>query len=208
MSGKNVWDVLNHNLFFVKNAVAKREAKTSDKLDVYDPESRQILLECREPNIGVLTKIARLIGGRHDEGTAFNFVASIPDNKEQVLRIVRGNSTLSFGGPAVKISDQWDSLLGKLKKKNFALGLKFIFIPEKQGETFILEIKGHEIFCNDKKVAGFLRSNSDFFKDGKFDFALSIIPEVPANSQIRQVLLAFALARHRIIIRTSLPIPI
>jgi hypothetical protein len=118
MSENNVWNILNRNLFFVKNAVAKREAKTSDKLDVYDPESRQILLECREPNIGVLTKIARLIGGRHDEGTAFNFVASIPNSKEQVLRIVRGNSTLSLGGPVVKISDQWDSLLGKLKKKN------------------------------------------------------------------------------------------
>jgi hypothetical protein len=208
MSDKNVWDILNRNLFFVKNAVAKREAKTSDKLDVYDPESHQIILECREPNIGALTKIARLIGGRHDEGTSFNFVASIPDSKEQVLRIVRGNSTLSFGGPAVKISDQWDSLLGKLKKKNFALGLKFTFVPEKQGETFILEIKGHEIFCDDKKVAAFLRWDSGFFKESKIDYAFSISEEVPANSQIRQVLLAFALAKHRIILRTSIPIPI
>jgi len=56
MSEKNVWDILNRNLFFVKNVVAKREAKTSDKFDVYDPESLQILLECREPDIGILTK--------------------------------------------------------------------------------------------------------------------------------------------------------
>jgi hypothetical protein len=66
MSEKNVWEILNRNLFFVKNAVARSEAKTSDKLDVYDPESRQVLLECREPDIGILTKIARLCGGRHD----------------------------------------------------------------------------------------------------------------------------------------------
>jgi hypothetical protein len=147
-----------------------------------------------------LTKIARLCGGRHDTGTGFNLVASIPGSKEQVLRIARGNATLSFGGPAVKISDRWDSLLGKLKKKKLTLGLKFTFVPEKQGETFILQIKGGEIFCDDKKVAAFSKWNSDFFKENKFDYALSISQEVPANSQIRQVLLAVAFAKHRIII--------
>jgi len=199
MSEKNIWDVLNRNLFFVKDAVKRSEAKTSDKLDVYDPESRQILLECREPNIGVLTKIARLCGGRHDQGTAFNLVASIPGSNEQALRIVRGNATLSFGGPIVKISDHWDSLLGILKKKKLSLGTKFTFVPEKQGESFILEIKAGEIFSDDKKVAHFAKWNSDFFKENKFNYAFSISQEVPANSQIRQVLLAVAFAQHRII---------
>ena len=32
---ESVWDVLNRNLFFVKDAVKKSEAKTSDKLDLY-----------------------------------------------------------------------------------------------------------------------------------------------------------------------------
>jgi hypothetical protein len=57
VSEKTIGDILNRNLFFVKNAVEKLEAKTADKLDVYDPESRQILLECREPDIGALTKV-------------------------------------------------------------------------------------------------------------------------------------------------------
>ena len=155
MAEKNIWGVFNRNLFFVKNAVARREAKMADKLDVYDPESRQVLLVCREPNIGILTKMARLIGGRHDKGTKFNLVASIPGNKEQIVRIARGNATLTFGGPAVKIYDQWDSLLGKLEKKKLSLGMKFTFIPDKLGETFVLQIKGGEIFCDDKKVARF-----------------------------------------------------
>jgi len=200
MSEKNIWDILNRNLFFVKNAVERLEAKAADKLDVYDPESRQILLECREPDIGALTKVARFFGGRHDKGTAFNLVASIPGSKEQALRIARGNATLTLGGPAVKISDHRDSLLGKLKKKNFALGTKFTFIAEKQGESFILQIKGGEIFCDDKKVAGISKWNSDFFKEDKFDYAFYIGQEVPANSQIRQVLLAVAFAKHRVIV--------
>lgn len=200
MSEKTIGDILNRNLFFVKNAVEKLEAKTADKLDVYDPESRQILLECREPDIGALTKVARLFGGRHDKGTEFNLVASIPGSKEQALRIARGSATLTFGGPTVKISDHWDSLPGKLKKKNFAIGTKFTFFPEKQGESFLLQIKGGEIFCDDKKVAGISKWNSDFFKENKFDCAFSISQEVPANSQIRQVLLAVAFAKHRVII--------
>lgn len=200
MSEKNIWDVLNRNIFFFKDVVKGREAKTSDKLDVYDPESHQILLECREPDIGVLTKIARLCGGRHDKGTAFNLVASIPGSKDQVLRIAGGNATLSFGSPAVKISDHWDSLLGKLKKKSLTLGTKFTFVPEKQGKTFILQIKAGEIFCDDKKVARFSKWDSDFFKENKFKYAFSISQEVPANSQIRQVLLAVAFAQHRVIV--------
>jgi len=208
MSEKNVWDILNRNLFFVKDAVKGREAKTSDKLDVYDPESRQLLLECREPDIGILTKIARLCGGSHDRGSSFNLVASIPGGNERVLRVVGGNATLSFGGPTVKISDHWDSLLGKLKRKKLSLGTKLAFVPEKQGEPFILEIKGGEIFCDDKKVALFAKYNSGFFIENKFNYAFVISNDVPANSQLRQVLFAVAIAQHRIIVRTTIIIPV
>ena len=204
MPEKNIWEILNRNLFFVKNAVSMREAKTQDKLDVYDPESHEILLECREPDIGLLTKMARLCGGKHDKGTAFNLVAGIPGSNERVLRIARGNATLSFGGPVTKVSDNQDSLIGKLKRKNFSLGEKFDFIPENQGESFILYFKSGEVFCNDKKVATFLRWNSNFFKENKFDYAFSISQEVPTNSQMRQVLLAFGLAQHRIIIKSTI----
>lgn len=200
MSEKNIWDILNRNLFFIKNAIAKREAKTSDKFDVYDSESREVLLEWREPDIGPLTKVARWFGGRHDRGTAFNLVASTLGSKERVLRVTRGNASLSFGSPIVKISDHWDSLLGILKKKNLSFGIKFTFAPEKQGESFLLQIDGDEIFCDDKQVAIICKWDSAFFKEGKFDYGISISPEVPANSLIRQVLLAFAIAKHRIII--------
>src|SRR2546422_701572 len=90
--------------------------KTTLPTIIYDPESRQIILECREPDIGTLTKVARLVGGRHDKGTEFDLVASIPGSKEQALRVARGSATLTFGGPSVRISDHQDALLGKLKK--------------------------------------------------------------------------------------------
>ena len=192
MSDKTVWDILNRNSFFVKNVVKAREAKTQDKFDVYDSESRNLLLECREPDIGLVTKVARLIGGGHDAGTAFNLVANVADSDEQVLRIARGNATLTFGGPAISVSDHWHSLLGKLKKKKIALGTKFSFFPHKQGDPFLLQIKAREIFCNDKSVARISGVNSEY--------AFSIDPDVPANSQLRQVLLAVGIAQHRIIV--------
>jgi hypothetical protein len=202
MSEKIVWDILNRNLFFVKNAVKALEAKTSDKLDVYDPESRQPLLECREPNIGGLTKVARLFGGRHDTGTEFDLAANIPSTQQQALRVARGTATLSFGGPALKIFDNWNSLIGKLKKKNFALGLKFNFVPEKQNEGFLLHFKkqlfgGCQIFCDNKMVAKISGCDAPFYKEGKFDYAFYISDKVPPNSPQRQVLLAVAMVQHR-----------
>jgi hypothetical protein len=204
MPEKESWEILNRNVFFVKNVVLKREAKTQDKLDVYDPESNAILLECREPDIGVLTKLARLCGGRHDNGTAFNLVAAIPGSNEKVLRIARGSATLSFGGPVVRVSNNQDSLIGKLKRKNFSLGERFDFIAENQGESFILHFKGGEVFCNDKKMALFSRPNSKFFAENKFDYAFLISQEIPPCSPMRQVLLAFGLAQHRIIIKNTI----
>jgi len=204
MLEKNIWAIFNRNLFFIKNAVSAREAKTQDKLDVYDPESQEVLLQCREPGIGLLTKMARLCGGRYDKGTAFDLVAGVPGSSERVFWIVCGNSTLSFGGPVVKVSNNQDSLIGKLKRKTFTLGEKFDFIPENQGESFILHLKNGEIFCNEKKVAAFSRSKSNFFINNKFDYAFLISQEVPANSQMRQVLLAFGLAQHRIVIKSTI----
>ena len=125
-----------------------------------------------------------------------------------MVRITRGNATLSLGGPAVKIFTGQDLLIGKLKKKNFALGEKFEFTPEIRSESFILHFKGGEIFYNDKMVAAFLRWNSEFFVKNKFDYAFSISQDVAVSSQLRQVLLAFGLAQHRIIIKTTLIIPI
>jgi hypothetical protein len=208
MSDALIWNILNRNLFFVKNAVRASEAKTSDKLDVYDPQTGSLLLECREPDIGMLTKLGRLFGGRHDRGTPFNLVALIPDNGPQVLRAARGSATLTFGGPAIAISDHHDELLGSLKRKPMALGRKFNFSPKKDGDSFVLDVKSNffggdrELFISEKKVAALARDwradHADYFQKEVFAYAFSISPEVPQNNRVRQILLAFAVAQHRV----------
>ncbi len=46
--------VLNRNLFFVKEHVGM--FKASNNYDIYNPESQEMIMECREPNLGFFTK--------------------------------------------------------------------------------------------------------------------------------------------------------
>src|SRR5205085_9627505 len=89
MREETIWDLLNRDLYFVKDAVKVSEAKFSDKLDVYDPEQRRIILEVREPGLTTMTKVARLYGGTYDVGGAFDFAVNVAGNSQQALRITR-----------------------------------------------------------------------------------------------------------------------
>lgn len=46
--------ILNRNLFFVKEHVGM--FKAANNYDVIDPETQEPLMECREENLGILTK--------------------------------------------------------------------------------------------------------------------------------------------------------
>lgn len=208
MSNTVVWNILNRNLFFVKNAVKASEAKTSDKLDVYDPQTHEILLECREPDIGILVKVARLFGGKHDRGTPFNLVAIVPGSGQQVLRITRDSATLSFGGRPIVISNHCQEIVGSLKRKKLALGTKFDFFPEKGGEPFTLSVQSQllggdgKLFINEKRVASitshWMLDHADYFREGRFTYAFSISSEVPPNDRTRSILVAVAIVQHRL----------
>ncbi len=206
MSEQSNRNSLDRDLFFVKSTVKVFEAKTSDKFDVYNPETRRIVLECREPDLGLLTKAARLLGGVHDRGTTFNLVAKIPGTNQQVFRITRGNTSLTLGGPVTKILDHQDEIMGKMKRKNLALGKKFLLFRRQGDQTLVLQIKSWfgrcKLLIGGIEVAQLSREwqacHAHFFRTGRFDYAISFSPEFPRHSSIRQILLAVALAWHRI----------
>lgn len=201
-----VWNVLNRNLFFVKNAVKRSEWKTSDKFDLYDPATRQLLIECREPHIGFFTKIARAIGGHHDHGTPFDLVGGLSGGIGQGFRIKRGYDALSLGVP-MQFFDHRNQPIGSMKKKRLTWGLKFTFFSG-EAEIFVLQIKSKflssdcELLMDDKTVARLVQNwksdHDDFFKEGKFSHAISITPDFPVDSPARQLLLAFCAAIHRV----------
>jgi hypothetical protein len=190
----------------VKNAVKRTELKTSDKFDLYDPASRELLLECREPNIGGLTQLARAIGGDHDHGTKFDFIGRIPGTEHQTFRLKRGNTSLRLGAP-MQFLDHQNQLIGQMEKKLLTLGLKFAF-SNGPAELFVLQVKAkflsstNEILMGNKPVARLVRNwkadHADFFKTGKFSHAISIARDFPVSSPARQLLLAFCAAIHRV----------
>ena len=80
-------DVLNRNLFLVKEHVGM--FKAANNYDVYDPDSGEILLECREDHLGFLTKMLRFTD--YKRNTPFNVEIRTPSG-EQVVRVTRGVS--------------------------------------------------------------------------------------------------------------------
>jgi len=208
-SSSDSWKILNRNLFFIKNAVKSSEAKTSDKLDIYDPETRQLVLECREPELGIITKAARFIGGHHDHGTKFDFFARQPGEGQPVLRVSRGNVSLSFGGCAIRLVNHDQEALGTLKKKKFSFGNKYLFSGERGLGQLLLEVKSDFLgktirwLFNDRVVGTLCRKPASsqheaYYREEKFEYSYCIAPEVPANDVLRQILMAFAIAQHRV----------
>lgn len=207
------WDVLNLDLFFVKDAVKRTEAKTSDRFDIFDPVRQQVVLVSREPDINSFVKLARLTGGNHDEGTPFNYVVTLAASGQPVLRIRRASATLTLGGPPVEVFDQEDKPICKIKKKQLAWGQKFRFYHPSEKEIFILQLKprwgGCDLFVEGKKLAmvgvKLTPEQAEFFKAQKCGYTLAFAPDLPRNNPIRQLLLSFVLARSRMVLKSTIP---
>ena len=100
-------EILNRNVFHQERRQGASRLKTSDKFDIYSPEG-ELLMLCREPNIGAGDKLQRFLGGNYDKNSSFDFVMSLPETNEQVLpglaqtRVVflqRTAGTSSFARP-------------------------------------------------------------------------------------------------------------
>ena len=53
-------ECLNNNLFLVKEHVAA--FKASNNYDIHDPATGDIIMLCREPKVGLFTKLLRRVG--------------------------------------------------------------------------------------------------------------------------------------------------
>ncbi len=206
MNENAVWDVLNKNLFFVKDVVRAHEAKTADKFDVVDPQTGDVLLECREPDIGMMTKFTRFLGGDYDQMAPFNLKACIPATGEQVLRLARGTSFISVGGSVIDVFDHKDQMICQMKKSFFSFGLVFRFFRDKKNTIFHMRVRsgfnGYKLLIDKNEVGRVIwkwkDEYADVFKSTKSKYAISIAPEVPRNNVARQILLGFAIAIDRV----------
>jgi uncharacterized protein YxjI len=108
---------LRQNLFLIKEHVGF--FKAANNFDVFDPQTGQLLLECREPSLGFVTKMFRF--SDYKRMTPFDIEVKDPGG-EQVLRVTRG---VSFFLSKVNVFDEEDERVGGFKQKFFSIGGAF-----------------------------------------------------------------------------------
>jgi uncharacterized protein YxjI len=109
--------VLRNNLFFVKEHVGI--FKAANNYDVFDPNTNQKIIECREPNLGIFTKLLRFTD--YKRMTPFEVELRTPEG-QAVLTVKRG---ISLFLSRVEVLDENGKLVGTFKQKLFSIGGKF-----------------------------------------------------------------------------------
>ncbi len=109
--------VLNQNNFFVKEHIGM--FKASNSYDILNPETQELLMTCREDNLGIFTKIFRFT--KYKKMTPFDIEVKIASG-QTVVRVKRG---VSIFVSTVEVFDENNLLIGKFAQKFFSIGGKF-----------------------------------------------------------------------------------
>jgi len=137
--------ILKRNLYFVKEHVGM--FKAANNFDILNPENQEIIMTCREDNLGGFTKLLRFTD--YKRMTPFHIEIKTP-NGEKVLTVKRG---ISIFLSTVEVLDENDVLVGKFKQKFFSIGGKFDVLDA--SDNVLCKLKGKWTswdfkFMNDK----------------------------------------------------------
>lgn len=181
--------VFNKNLFFVKEHLGI--FKASNNYDIYDPDTKELILQCREPNLGFFTKIFRFTD--YKRMTPFEVVISTPEG-ETLITVKRG---LSIWLSTVEVFDEEDVLIGKFKQQFFSIGGKFNVLD--QNDKPVCTLKGKWTSWDFK----FVKDNHEFAHVSKQwsglgkelftsadNYMLKIDESVPQNNRLRMLIMA------------------
>ena len=182
-------ELLSKNIYLVKEHLGI--LKAANNYDIYDPDTGTIILECREERLGPLTKILRFT--EYKRMTPFDIQIRTPDG-QQILRITRGISLFLSN---VQVLDENDHFIGGFKQKFFSIGGAFSVLDAT--ETPLCQLRGkwtgwdfrfmsgeYELAHVTKKWEGI---GKEFFTSAD-NYILQISESVPADSMVRQLILA------------------
>lgn len=181
--------ILNQNLFFVKEHVGM--FKAANNYDIYNPETQEMNMVCREENLGFFTKMLRFTD--YKRMTPFNVEIKTAQG-EKVVTIKRG---VSFFLSSVEVFDENDTLVGKFKQKFFSIGGKFDVVDP--DDRVLCTLKGKwtswdfkfmkdnvELAHVSKQWAGL---GKELFTTAD-NYMLEIDPRVPQDNPVRELILA------------------
>ena len=180
--------VLDRNLFFVKEHLGI--FKAANNYDIFDPESNELILECREPNLGVITKMLRFTD--YKTMTPFDVVISTPGG-QQVVRVSRG---VAFFLSRVQVHDESNMVIGGFKQKFFSVGGKFDVLDAQDNPMCVLKgrwtgwdfrfVAGETEYAHvSKKWAGI---GKELFSSAD-NYMLEISESVPRGDPVRGLIL-------------------
>jgi len=181
--------ILNKNLFLVKEHVGM--FKAANNYDIFDPQTSELIMTTREPNLGFFTKMFRFT--KYKSMTPFDIEISTASG-EKLLYIKRG---VTFFRSDVGVFDERKRLVGLFKQKLFSIGGKFNIFDKEGREICRVEGKwtgwdfkfiknGTEIAQVNKKWAGIGR---EFFTSAD-NYILQIDEKVKEDDSVRQLIIA------------------
>ena len=181
--------ILNQNLFFVKEHVGM--FKAANNYDIYNPENQEIIMTCREDNLGFFTKLLRFTD--YKSMTPFHVEIKSPSG-EKIISIKRG---VSIFKSTVEVFDGKEKLIGKFKQHFFSIGGKFDVVDNQDRHLCTLNgkwtswdfkfVKNEiELAHVSKKWAGIGR---ELFTTAD-NYMLKIDEKVPQDDAIRPLIVA------------------
>lgn len=182
--------ILNKNVFFVKEHVGF--FKAASNFDIYDPQTQQVVMECREERLGFFTKLLRF--SDYKRMTPFEIDIKTPSG-EQLITVKRG---VSFFLSTVEVLDEKNKVIGKFKQKFFSIGGKFEVLDASERSLCMLKGKWTSwdfrfISADNKEFATVTKKWSGFGKEfftSADNYVLQISNDVPENHPLRQLILA------------------
>jgi uncharacterized protein YxjI len=181
---------INKNLFLVKEHV--KIFKAANSFDIIDPDTKQIVLQCREEGLGFFTKMFRFTD--YKRMTPFNMEIKTPEG-QKILTVRRGVSIFLSN---VEVLGERDSVIGKFKQKFFSIGGRFQVLDASERPLCMLKGKwtswdfkfvsndGKEFATVTKKWSGL---GKELFTSAD-NYILQISSEVPADHPLRMLILA------------------
>lgn len=182
--------VLNRNLFFVKEHVGI--FKASNSFDIFDGQNQQLVMQCREENLGFFTKMFRFTD--YKRMTPFDIDIKTTTG-EKILTVKRG---ISLFLSTVQVLDEQGAVIGKFKQKFLSIGGKFEVLDANDKPLCMLKGKwtswdfkfvsadNREFATVTKKWAGL---GKEFFTSAD-NYVLQISQDVPEGHPLRTLILA------------------
>ena len=180
--------ILSQNLFLVKEHVGM--FKAANNYDIYHPETNQIIMNCRENNLGFFTKVFRFTD--YKRATPFNIEITTASG-EKLITVRRG---VAIFRSTVEVLDEKDRLVGTFKQKFFSIGGKFDILDKNErpvatlqgkwtGWDFKFSYENKQLAQVSKKWAGL---GKEFFTSAD-NYVLKIEDTVADDSPLRQLIL-------------------